>query len=134
MSRRARPEFTSGKGSGVILNVHRTPVSGVKGGAHYASAKAALQRCTTITAAEWGRYGIRVNCMLGAIASERVVQAWEVAGIDQADFAANIPLGRAGRPDEVAGRSCSWSAMPPRTSGPDIRRRRRASLGGIPDS
>jgi NAD(P)-dependent dehydrogenase (short-subunit alcohol dehydrogenase family) len=34
--------------------------------------------------------------------SERVVEAWEVAGIDQADFAARIPLGRAGRPDEVA--------------------------------
>jgi NAD(P)-dependent dehydrogenase (short-subunit alcohol dehydrogenase family) len=27
---------------------------------------------------------------------------WDVAGIDQTDFAARIPLGRPGRPDEVA--------------------------------
>ena len=92
-------------------------IHGVKGGAHYASAKAALQMFTTVTAAEWGRYGIRVNCIaVGAIASERVVQAWEVAGIDQADFAAKIPLVAQAGPTKWRGRSCSWSAMPPRTS------------------
>ena len=66
------------KGSGVIVNVSSDAgIHGVKGGAHYASAKAALQMFTTVTAAEWGRYGIRVNCIaVGAIASEPVVQAW----------------------------------------------------------
>jgi NAD(P)-dependent dehydrogenase (short-subunit alcohol dehydrogenase family) len=90
--------------SGAIVNISSDAgIHGVKGGAHYASAKAALQMFTTVTASEWGRYGVRANCVaVGAIASERVVEAWKVAGIDQAQFAASIPLGRAGRPDEVA--------------------------------
>jgi NAD(P)-dependent dehydrogenase (short-subunit alcohol dehydrogenase family) len=92
------------QGSGAIVNISSDAgVHGVKGGAHYSSAKAALQMFTTVTAAEWGRYGVRVNCVaVGAIASERVVEAWEVAGIDQAAFASTVPLGRAGRPEEVA--------------------------------
>jgi len=90
--------------SGVIVNISSDAgVHGVKGGAHYSSAKAALQMFTTVTAAEWGRYGVRVNCVaVGAIASERVVEAWDVAGIDQSAFASTIPLGRTGRPEEVA--------------------------------
>jgi NAD(P)-dependent dehydrogenase (short-subunit alcohol dehydrogenase family) len=92
------------QGSGAIVNVSSDAgVHGVKGGAHYAASKAALQMFTTVTAAEWGRYGVRANCVaVGAIASERVSEAWRVAGIDEAAFAATIPLGRTGRPDEVA--------------------------------
>ena len=90
--------------SGAIVNISSDAgVHGVKGGAHYSSAKAALQMFTTVTAAEWGRYGVRVNCVaVGAIASERVLEAWEVSGIDQLAFASTVPLGRAGRPEEVA--------------------------------
>ncbi len=92
------------QGSGVIVNVSSDAgVHGIKGGAHYASSKAALQMFTTVTAAEWGRYGVRANCIaVGAVASERAVEAWKVAGIDEAGFASAIPLGRPGRPDEVA--------------------------------
>lgn len=91
------------QGSGAIVNISSDAgLHGIKGGAHYASAKAALQMFTKVTAAEWGRYGVRANCIaVGAIASERVVEAWKVAGIDEAEFA-KVPLGRAGRPDEVA--------------------------------
>jgi citronellol/citronellal dehydrogenase len=89
---------------GAIVNISSDAgIHGIRGGAHYASAKSALQMFTTVTAAEWGKFGIRANCIaVGAIASERVVKAWEVAGIDQAAFASTIPLGRPGRPDEVA--------------------------------
>lgn len=74
-----------------------------KGGAHYSSAKAALQMFTTVTAAEWGRYGIRVNCVAaGMIASERAVAGWEVAKLDASGIANTIPLGRTGAPEEVA--------------------------------
>jgi NAD(P)-dependent dehydrogenase (short-subunit alcohol dehydrogenase family) len=91
------------QGSGVIVNISSDAgVHGVKGGAHYSSAKAALQMFTRVTAAGWGRYGIRANCIaVGAIASERVREAWRVAGIDESEFA-KVPLGRAGRPEEVA--------------------------------
>jgi NAD(P)-dependent dehydrogenase (short-subunit alcohol dehydrogenase family) len=90
--------------SGAIVNISSDAgVHGVKGGAHYASSKAALQMFTTVTAAEWGPYGVRANCLaVGAIASERAVEAWKVAGIDESSFARSVPLGRAGRPEEVA--------------------------------
>ncbi len=90
--------------SGAIVNVSSgAGVTGVKGGAHYSAAKSGLQMFTRVTAAEWGRYGIRCNCVaVGLVASERAEAAWEVAHIDQEQVAAQAPLGRAGKPIEVA--------------------------------
>lgn len=90
--------------SGVIVNISSTAgVRGIRGGAHYASSKAALQMFTTVTAAEWGRYRIRANCIaVGMIASERAVEAWKVAKLDLEAGVPGIPLGRVGTPDEVA--------------------------------
>jgi 3-oxoacyl-[acyl-carrier protein] reductase len=90
--------------SGAIVNISSSGgINGVKGGAHYASAKAALQMFTKVTAAEWGPYGIRANCVaVGLVASERAVDAWKVAGIDPGQAAVSTPLRRPGQPDEVA--------------------------------
>jgi 3-oxoacyl-[acyl-carrier protein] reductase len=90
--------------SGAIVNVSSAAgVNGVKGGAHYASAKAALQMFTKVTAAEWGPSGVRCNCVaVGLVASERAVEAWSVAGIDPGLAASQTPLRRPGAPDEVA--------------------------------
>jgi 3-oxoacyl-[acyl-carrier protein] reductase len=92
------------QGSGSIVNISsEAGVSGVKGGAHYASAKAALQMFTRVTAAEWGRRGVRANCIaVGAVGSERAVEAWEVANLDQSMLASGTALGRIGSPREVA--------------------------------
>ena len=89
--------------SGSIINVSSNAGQhGVKGGAHYSSSKAALQMFTTVTAAEWGRYGVRVNCVAaGMIASPRAAAAWKVAKIDTANIT-TIPLRRVGTPEEVA--------------------------------
>lgn len=90
--------------SGAIVNISsRAGGHGVKGGAHYSSAKAALEMFTRVTASEWGRHGIRVNCVeAGMIASERAVDAWRVAQLDTNSASMIIPLGRTGTPDEVA--------------------------------
>jgi 3-oxoacyl-[acyl-carrier protein] reductase len=90
--------------SGAIVNISSDAgLHGVRGGAHYSSAKAALQMFTLVTAAEWGRYGIRANCIaVGGIASERAIAAWRAGGIDAAGIGASTALGRTGRPDEVA--------------------------------
>jgi citronellol/citronellal dehydrogenase len=92
------------QGSGSIVNVSSgAGVSGVRYGAGYSAAKAALQMFTRVTAAEWGRFGIRANCVaVGLVASERAVDAWEVAGIDPDLFRQGIPLGRVGEPADVA--------------------------------
>jgi NAD(P)-dependent dehydrogenase (short-subunit alcohol dehydrogenase family) len=90
--------------TGSIINISSgAGVNGVKGGAHYSAAKSALQMFTKVTAAEWGRFGIRVNCVAaGAIASERVAEAWKVAGLDEVEMGKAMPLGRTGTPDEMA--------------------------------
>ena len=90
--------------SGAIINISSgAGVNGVKGGAHYSAAKAAVQMFTKVTAAEWGRYGIRCNCVAaGAIASERVSEAWKVAGLKEEEMGATMPLRRLGRPDDMA--------------------------------
>jgi len=92
------------QGSGAIVNISSNAgITGVKGGAHYSAAKSALQMFTTVTAAEWGRHGIRANCVAaGMIASPRAAAAWNAAGLKQDDMGASIPLGRAGTPDEMA--------------------------------
>jgi NAD(P)-dependent dehydrogenase (short-subunit alcohol dehydrogenase family) len=90
--------------SGVIVNVSSgAGVNGVRHGAGYSAAKAALQMFTRVTAGEWGRFGIRANCVaVGLVASERAVDAWQVAGIDPEALRHGIPLGRVGEPVDVA--------------------------------
>jgi 3-oxoacyl-[acyl-carrier protein] reductase len=90
--------------SGAIVNVSSDAgVYGVRGGAHYSAAKAALQMFTKVTAAEWGPYGVRANCVaVGGVASERAKAAWEVAGIDPTAIGEGAMLRRVGRPEEVA--------------------------------
>jgi NAD(P)-dependent dehydrogenase (short-subunit alcohol dehydrogenase family) len=90
--------------SGAIVNISsRAGMHGTRGAAHYSAAKAALQMFTTVTAAEWGRFGIRVNCVAaGLIATERAVEAWKQAEFYTENLGATIPLGRAGTPEEVA--------------------------------
>ena len=90
--------------SGAIVNVSSgAGLRGLKGGAHYASAKAALQMLTTVTAAEWGPHGVRANCVaVGLIASEKAIAGWKTAGVDPQRSSTNIPLRRPGTPDDCA--------------------------------
>lgn len=74
----------------------RTPVPG----AHYAASKAGLTGLARVLAGEIAVHGVTVNCVApGRIASEMT------AGIDaqtNARLAELIPVGRLGRPEEVA--------------------------------
>ncbi len=121
--------------AGAIVNISSSAgIHGVKGGAHYASAKAALQMFTSVTAAEWGSYGIRVNCVAaGMIASERAVEGWKVAGLDTSNLT-GIPLRRTGTPDEVAN-AIVFLASDAATyiTGQTLAVNGGPTMGGIPD-
>ena len=86
-----------GRGGGAIVNItsvhEHVPRPGF---ALYAAAKAALGMLTRSLALELGPDGIRVNAVApGAIATERNVEADALAD--------EVPLGRPGEPEEVAG-------------------------------
>jgi NAD(P)-dependent dehydrogenase (short-subunit alcohol dehydrogenase family) len=89
---------------GVFVNISSgAGVNGVRYGAGYSAAKAGLQMFTKVTAAEWGRHGIRANCIaVGAVASERSLDAWKAADLDPASMGKGSALGRLGVPSDVA--------------------------------
>jgi citronellol/citronellal dehydrogenase len=85
---------------GVVVFVGFSPRRGIPGFAHASAARAALENLAAGLAAEWSRYGIRAVCVApGTIDTEGL------AGYgDEAVAAARrqVPLGRLGRPEEVA--------------------------------
>ena len=87
---------------GVIINISSTPaISGYIKGAPYTVAKAANLGITKHIAAEFGKYGIRCNAIApGTIATQR---NWDRLTTQQrVDIVRSIPLGRAGKPEEIA--------------------------------
>lgn len=75
----------------------RTPVPG----AHYSASKSGMTGLARVMAGEVAPFGITVNCVApGRIESEMTAA---VGAEVNARHAANVPLGRMGRADEVAG-------------------------------
>ena len=75
----------------------RTPVPG----AHYAASKAAIAGYTRILAGEVAEYGITVNCIAPGRIESKMTQ--EVGDLVNAELAKSIPMGRLGKPNDVAG-------------------------------
>jgi 3-oxoacyl-[acyl-carrier protein] reductase len=70
----------------------------------YTVSKAGVDALTRVLAKEEGPNGIRVNAIApGPIATDMFAQARAVMGTERADaFVKSIPLGRTGRPEEIA--------------------------------
>ncbi|MGW4462525.1 SDR family NAD(P)-dependent oxidoreductase [Micromonospora sp. NPDC004704] len=94
---------------GAIVNISSHQAQrAVRGALPYATAKAAVEGLTRAAAVDYGPYGIRVNAVaLGSITTERYegllagLPQREAAGVE-AEMARLHPVGRVGRPDEVA--------------------------------
>lgn len=91
------------KGSGVIVNV--TSIAGRNGGAlgsiHYSSAKAAMLTMTKGLAKEFASQGIRVNAVSPGVIDTPYHETFTTPEVMQ-NLRNAIPMGREGRPDEVA--------------------------------
>jgi NAD(P)-dependent dehydrogenase (short-subunit alcohol dehydrogenase family) len=70
--------------------------------APYCAANAGLSMLTEVAALELGSKGIRVNAIApGLVVTPLTQPAMDIPGIED-DYLANTPLGRSGRPDEIA--------------------------------
>lgn len=76
----------------------------VPGAAHSSAAKAGLEALVRSLAVEWGPRGLRVNALApGAFLTEGATEGmWRDPKVSAAALS-NIPLGRFGRPEELAG-------------------------------
>ena len=94
---------------GAIVNVSSHQAQRpVRGSVPYATAKAAIEGLTRALAVDYGPHGIRINAVaLGSIATERyeeflVRQEPAVAARIEEEMRLLYPIGRVGRPEEVA--------------------------------
>jgi 3-oxoacyl-[acyl-carrier protein] reductase len=92
---------------GRIVSLSSTSALGNRGQANYAAAKAGLQGFTKTLALELGRYGITANSVApGFIVTDMTAATAARVGVDFGDFQTavvkDIPVGRAGRPEDVA--------------------------------
>ena len=101
--------FLAAGTGGAIVNVSSHQVRrAVRGALPYVTAKAATEGLTRALAVDYGPHGIRVNAVaLGSITTERYEeflrgQPAESAGHVRAEMGRLHPVGRVGRPDEVA--------------------------------
>jgi NAD(P)-dependent dehydrogenase (short-subunit alcohol dehydrogenase family) len=71
-------------------------VYGSVGAAAYSAAKAGVIGLTRTMAKEWSRFGVTVNAVAPGVIATRMTDAF------RDDVVGNIPLGRAGTPEDVA--------------------------------
>lgn len=101
--------FLDAGSGGAIVNVSSHQAQrAVRGALPYATAKAAIEGLTRALAVDYGPYGIRTNAVaLGSIATERyeeLLTHQEPAVVERIEKEMSLlhPIGRVGRPEEVA--------------------------------
>ncbi len=89
---------------GAIVNISSiAAILGAGKRASYSAAKGGIAALTRDLAMEWAPDGIRVNAVApGVIETEILTENVERGLLDPTAFDARIPLGRMGRPDEIA--------------------------------
>ncbi len=101
MSHAAATKAFMPAGGGKILSITLSPHNGMPGMVHSGAARAAVENMMRTLAIEWSRFGI-TTCAIaaGQFATETLLTKYPqevVANLEQ-----SIPIGRAGRPEEIA--------------------------------
>lgn len=90
--------------SGAIVNLASTNgLAGERKYAHYNAAKGGVVMLTKTLALELGAFGIRVNCVCPGYIVTETTQTMDTEEVINEFIKHHIPLGRTGRPEEVAG-------------------------------
>jgi NAD(P)-dependent dehydrogenase (short-subunit alcohol dehydrogenase family) len=108
-ARAVLPAMTTG---GAIVSIASTAaLRGIPNHAAYCAAKAGLANLTRSIALDYGPQGVRANCICpGAIETPMLLEWLRGFGAAEADVRARLtaraPLGRMGRPEEIASLAC----------------------------
>ncbi len=90
-------------GGGAIVNISSVGgMEGISGGSAYVASKFAVRGMTKVAALELGRHGIRVNSVHPGGVDTVMARPPEMADFDPSALYRTLPLGRIGRPTEVA--------------------------------
>lgn len=103
LSQRIGKQMIAG-GRGAIVNVAST--AGLRAAPRmgaYSVSKAALIMLTKVLAREWGRFGVRVNCICPGLVQTDLSEALWSNTARRDKILAMEALGRIGQPDEIAG-------------------------------
>jgi citronellol/citronellal dehydrogenase len=88
-------------GHGKVISITMSPHNGQPGMAHSSAARAAIETMMRTLSIEWARHGITLNVIApGQFGTDTFMTKYPQPIIDAA--AGSIPLGRLGRPEEVA--------------------------------
>ena len=85
-----------------ISSVSAQRGGGIVGGPHYSAAKAGVLGLARAMARELGAAGIRVNCIAPGLISTDIIKG-KLTEEKKTEIAETIPLGRLGRPNDIAG-------------------------------
>lgn len=92
-----------GRGSGAIVVIGSIDgLGGHPGRLHYVSSKHAVSGLAKNLALEWGRYGIRVNCIAPGLVDTPLLRAGMPPNFVENVVLDRTPLGRMARPEEIA--------------------------------
>lgn len=103
----AKRAIDAGRPASVVSISSGAALRARPGAAPYSTSKAALEAATRASALELGRYGIRVNAVAPGFVE--VGSAINPVTDEYADAVGDTPLGRRGRPDDIA-RAVVWIA------------------------
>lgn len=85
---------------GCIINISSISRHGNFGQSNYSAAKAGVAALTVVWAKELARHGIRANAIAPGFIKTEILEAMKPEILEK--MAASIPVGRIGRPEEVA--------------------------------
>jgi NAD(P)-dependent dehydrogenase (short-subunit alcohol dehydrogenase family) len=94
--------------SGAIVNIASdAALVGQRAQAAYCASKGGVAQFTRAAALDAAPYGVRVNCVCPCFVDTPLLSAWIEASADpahaRAEAASTQPMGRIGRPEEIAG-------------------------------
>ncbi|HZR83501.1 MAG TPA: SDR family NAD(P)-dependent oxidoreductase [Candidatus Binatia bacterium] len=110
-ARAALPSMIAAGGGAIVAIASTAALRGIPNHAAYCAAKAGLASLTRSIAVDYGRRGVRANCICpGAIETEMLAAWLRSFGDAEADVRARLlarsPLDRMGRADEIASVAC----------------------------